>query len=106
MPADHPALLTVSRAGDSFERFADLRVALLALLVGFVTYGLSIASYIRAQRTLGAAKTSAYYAAAPFIGAALSFALLGERPNGLFFLALLFMLTGAFFATFDRTKLE
>lgn len=88
----------------SGERIGDLRTALLALLVGFVTYGLSIVCYIRAQRTLGAAKTSAYYAASPFIGVALSFFLLGERPNGMFFIALLLMISGAFFATFDRAK--
>lgn len=79
-------------------------VALLALAVGFLTYGLSIACYIRAQRTLGAAKTSAYYAAAPFIGAALSFFVLKERPNAAFFVALLLMGVGAYFATFDRPK--
>ena len=88
------------------ERFTGLESVLLAMLTGFFTYGISIACYIRAQRTLGAAKTSAYYAAAPFIGAVLSFLLLGERANGLFFVALLFMGAGAFFTTFDgsRTK--
>ena len=38
------------------------------LLLGFVAYGLSIYFYVYAQRDLGAAKTSAYYAIAPFIG--------------------------------------
>ena len=55
------------------EKVGGAEAALLAMVVGFVTYGLSIACYIRAQRTLGAAKTSAYYAASPFIGAAFSF---------------------------------
>ena len=86
------------------ERMSGGAAALLALLVGFVTYGLSIACYIRAQRVLGAAKTSAYYAVSPFIGAALSFLLLAEHPNALFFLALLFMIAGAFFAVFDRSN--
>ena len=49
-----------------------------ALLLGFVAYGLSIFAYVRAQRGLGAAKTSAYYAVAPFLGALLAFVLLGE----------------------------
>ena len=39
-----------------------------AMLLGFVAYGLSIFLYVRAQNTLGAAKTSAYYAVAPFVG--------------------------------------
>lgn len=84
------------------ERMGGWGGALLAMLTGCFAYGMSIACYIRAQRTLGAAKTSAYYAAAPFIGSALSFALLGERPNPLFFAALLLMVSGAYFATFDR----
>ena len=90
------------------ERFSGLEMVFLAMLTGFFTYGISIACYIRAQRTLGAAKTSAYYAAAPFIGAALSFALLGEHANGLFFLALLFMGAGALLTALDhaRTKLS
>ena len=33
-----------------------------------VAYGLSIHFYIMAQKDLGAAKTSAYYSVAPFIG--------------------------------------
>lgn len=36
--------------------------------VGLVAYGLSIYCYVYAQRSLGAARTSAYYAIAPFIG--------------------------------------
>ena len=54
--------------------------ALLTALLGFVSYGLSIYFYILAQRDLGAAKTSAYYSIAPFLGVALSM-LLGERPG-------------------------
>jgi drug/metabolite transporter (DMT)-like permease len=85
------------------ERFGDVKNMLLAMLIGCFAYGMSIACYIRAQRTLGAAKTSAYYAAAPFIGTTLSFLLLGERPNVVFFIALAVMIAGAYFATFDRT---
>ena len=58
------------------------------LLLGFVAYGLSINFYILAQKDLGAAKTSAYYAIAPFLGVAFSMVLLGERPGAQFYLAL------------------
>ena len=44
----------------------------IILLLGYVAYGLSIYFYTYAQRTIGAAKTSTYYALAPFIGALLS----------------------------------
>ena len=87
------------------ERVGGIEAAMLAMVVGFFTYGLSIALYIRAQRTLGAARTSAYYAASPFIGAVFSFLLLGERPNGLFFVALVLLLAGAFFTLSDHTNI-
>ena len=65
-----------------------------ALLLGFVAYGLSIFAYIRAQKTLGAARTSAYYAAAPFLGAFLSFLLLREALSLRYLVALLVMTAG------------
>ena len=76
------------------ETMPEARYILLALLLGFVSYGLSIFLYVRAQKTLGAAKTSAYYAIAPFIGAALSFVFLHERLTGMYLLALAVMSAG------------
>ena len=60
------------------------------LLLGFVAYGLSINFYIKAQKDLGAAKTSAWYSIAPFLGVAFSM-VLGERPGVQFYLGLLVM---------------
>ena len=77
------------------EALPPLRSAGFALLLGFVAYGLSIFLYVRAQRTLGAAKTSAYYAVAPFVGAFLSFVLLHEKLTGVYLIALAIMLAGA-----------
>ncbi len=65
------------------------------LLLGFVSYGLSIKFYIMAQQHLGAAKTSAYYSIAPFLGVAFSMALLGERPSLQFYVAMAIMAAGA-----------
>ncbi len=48
------------------EPLPKLGAVAAALLLGFVAYGLSIFCYVRAQNALGAAKTSAYYAVAPF----------------------------------------
>ncbi|MEA4823557.1 MAG: DMT family transporter [Clostridiaceae bacterium] len=75
---------------------------LYAILLGFVAYGLSIYFYIYAQRALGAAKTSTYYAIAPFLGVCFSFLLFREPFSPSFLIALLFMLAGAFFASTDR----
>ena len=76
------------------EQFPGLSQILLILLVGFVAYGLSIFTYVRAQRVLGAAKTSAYYAVAPFIGVALSILFLNEQVTGTFLVALAIMIVG------------
>ncbi|MGD9675172.1 MAG: EamA family transporter [Candidatus Bipolaricaulia bacterium] len=59
--------------------------AILALGVGAVGYGASIALFVRSLRDLGAARTGAVFAAAPFAGAALSFALFPERPRAFFY---------------------
>ena len=75
--------------------------ALLCLCLGFVTYGLSIYLYIHAQRDLGAAKTSAYYAIAPFVGAALSFLIFLELPTLQFMAALTVMALGTWFVSVD-----
>ena len=71
------------------------------LLLGFVAYGLSIFFYVRAQKELGAAKTSAYYAAAPFVGTALSCVILHERLNLMYFIALAIMIVGAGLVVLD-----
>ena len=83
------------------EKFPEIKYILLALLLGFVAYGLSIFTYIRAQKTLGAAKTSAYYAVAPFIGAFLSFILLREALTVSYIVALLVMIGGTVLVVFD-----
>jgi len=71
---------------------------LLALLLGFFAYGLSIFFYVTAQRSLGAARTSAYYAVAPFIGVLLSFFLFDEPITAGFIIASLIMVAGTYFA--------
>ena len=69
-----------------------------ALLLGFLAYGLSIFFYVYAQRQLGAAKTSAYYAIPPFIGAGLSLVLFRTWPEPAFWVALAIMAAGAYLA--------
>ncbi|MCK8059013.1 DMT family transporter [Fusibacter sp. A1] len=76
----------------------------IALLLGFVTYGLGIFLYIRAQRDLGAARTSAYYATAPFIGVLISFLVLHEPITKSFLIALAIMLLGTYFAVSEDHK--
>lgn len=81
---------------------SDFLYIFLALMLGFVSYGLSIFFYIKAQRELGAARTSAYYAAAPFIGVLISWLVLQERITALFISALIVMLVGTYFAITEK----
>lgn len=83
------------------ERIINYKYIFLTMILGFVAYGLSIFLYVRAQRDLGAAKTSAYYSVAPFVGAFLAFIINGERPDEKFFLALIFMIIGTIFVVND-----
>lgn len=85
----------------SGEKLPEIRYILPAMLLGFVAYGMSIFLYIRAQRDLGAAKTSAYYAFAPFVGAFLSFVILGEKLTIVYFAALIIMIAGTVFVVKD-----
>lgn len=77
-----------------------------ALALGFVSYGMSLFFYITAQASLGAAKVSAYYAMAPFIGAFISLAVLGEVLTQAFVLALVFMAAGAVVLTRETLRPE
>lgn len=81
--------------------FITISSIILAMLLGFVAYGLSIFLYIRAQRDLGAAKTSAYYAVAPFIGTFLAFVINGEQLSVAYLVGLFFMIIGTLFVVAD-----
>ena len=83
------------------EKLPDIRYILPAVLLGFVAYGLSIFTYIRAQKKLGAAKTSAFYAIAPFIGAMLSFVFLRESLTITYLIAFVIMVLGTVFVVSD-----
>lgn len=86
------------------ERFFNICYILIAMLLGFVAYGLSIYFYIYAQRDLGAAKTSTYYAVSPFIGAALSLLIFREFPSATFLIALFIMALGTYLASTENEK--
>ena len=86
------------------EQFPELAHVLPTLLLGFVAYGLSIYFYVYAQRFLGAAKTSAYYAVQPFIGVLLSLVIFRTMPNELFFVALVIMIAATYLITKDQSE--
>lgn len=83
------------------ERFPAVQYALTAVLLGFLSYGLSIYFYIRAQRGLGAARTGAFYALTPFIGVLFSAVIFRTLPGGLFWPAAALMAVGTVLACRD-----
>lgn len=56
----------------------SLSAALLAGLVGFLGYGVSLVLFVYALRHLGTARTGAYFSTAPFLGAIAALAFLQE----------------------------
>jgi drug/metabolite transporter (DMT)-like permease len=52
-----------------------------ALLLGFLSYGVSLVLFVVALRHLGTARTGAYFSSAPFVGAGISFVLFREWPG-------------------------
>ena len=93
------ALLVALLTGESFPAWGYVP---FALLLGFVAYGLSSYFSVYAQRYLGAARTSAYYAIAPFIGVLMSLAVFREMPGMIFFAALAVMIVATVLVTKDQ----
>lgn len=88
------------------EKIPAFQWMLCVLILGFVAYGLSINFYIMAQKDLGAAKTSAFYSIAPFLGVMFGMMLLGERPDVKFYIALLIMIVSTYFMIKDTIELQ
>ena len=84
------------------ERTSSLWSIFAVLCIGFIAYGLSIYFYVYAQRLLGAARTSAYYAVAPFIATILSLMILREIPDITYYFALVLMIIGAWLSSQDK----
>lgn len=88
------------------EQIEALWSIVAVLCVGFVAFGLSIYFYVYAQRLLGAARTSAYYAVAPFIAAILSLIIFREMPDVTYFVALVLMIVGAWLSSQDKPLIK
>jgi len=72
----------------------DALSGLLSGIVGFFGYGVSLALFVLALRHLGAARTSAYFSTAPFLGAVVAIAMLGEALSVQLLVAGLLMAIG------------
>ena len=76
-------LLLALASGDSLP---SLPLILGGAVIGFFGYGVSLALFVLALRSLGTARTGAYFSLAPFIGALLAVLMLKE-PVSLWLLA-------------------
>lgn len=83
------------------ESFPKIQFIGFAMALGFIAYGLSIFMYVKAQKLLGAAKTSAYYAVSPFVGSFLAFLFVGESIGWNYLLALAIMIAGSTLVVVD-----
>ncbi len=88
------------------ENLPDIINIFKVMILGFVAYGLSINFYIMAQKDLGAAKTSAYYSIAPFLGVAFSIILLGEALTLQFCISFALMIIAAVIMVRDTIELQ
>jgi len=68
----------------------------LAGVVGFLGYGVSLALFVVSLRHLGAARTGAYFSTAPFIGAVIAVALLGDPLTAQLAVAAVLMSVGVY----------
>jgi drug/metabolite transporter (DMT)-like permease len=85
---------------------APITTTVVALGVGALCYGVSIALYITAAHQEGAIRAQSVFTAAPFVGAALSWAVLHEPLGGMQLLAGLCFLGAVALLTFDRHSHE
>lgn len=67
-------VVNTALAGISPKVWPSPTLVAAAMALGFVGYGLSLVCFVRGLRHLGAARTGAYFALAPFIGALLALA--------------------------------
>lgn len=90
----------------SGEHLPEIKWIGMILILGFVSYGLSINFYIMAQKELGASKTSAYYSIAPFLGAGFGMLFLKERPGASFYAAGVLMIVSTWLLMKDSVHLQ
>lgn len=81
-------------------------VLVAAGLLGLAGYGVSLALFIVALRHLGTARTGAYFATAPFLGASFAVILLGEPLSPGLIGAAVLMLAGVYLHLTERHEHE
>ena len=78
----------------------------LAMLVGLIGYGLSLALFVVALRHLGTARTGAYFSLAPFMGAAVAILIVSEPITPALLVAGALMAAGTWLHLSERHEHE
>jgi drug/metabolite transporter (DMT)-like permease len=73
-----------------------------SMLVGFLGYGLSLTLFVVGLRTLGTARTGAYFSVAPLVGVVISLALWPQPPSASFWVAGALMTLGVWLHIKER----
>jgi drug/metabolite transporter (DMT)-like permease len=71
-------------------------------MVGFLGYGVSLVLFVLALRHLGSARTGAYFSSAPFIGALIAIAVLGDPVTARLIVAAVLMVIGLYLHLAER----
>jgi drug/metabolite transporter (DMT)-like permease len=79
-----------------------LSLTVAAAALGFFSYGLSLVLFVVALRNLGTARTAAYFSTAPFVGALVAVAFMGEPLHAPLALAALLMGAGVWLHLSER----
>ena len=74
------------------------------LMIGALSYGVSLVLFIHALRKIGSARTSTWFASGPFIGTIAAVFFLGEHPPHEFWVGALIMLSGMVFLYGERHR--
>lgn len=77
-----------------------------SLLVGFLGYGLSLTLFVVGLRTLGTARTGAYFSVAPLFGVLISLLIWPEAPTLRFWIAAAVMAAGVWLHVRERHEHE
>ncbi|NEQ26904.1 MAG: EamA family transporter, partial [Microcoleus sp. SIO2G3] len=72
----------------------DLPLLILTLILGFLAYGLTLLFFVLALRHIGAARTGAFFALSPFVGATIAVTVLDEPLTLYFIVAAVLMAIG------------
>jgi drug/metabolite transporter (DMT)-like permease len=73
-----------------------------SMVVGFLGYGLSLTLFVVGLRTLGTARTGAYFSVAPLFGVVISLVLWPQPPSALFWAAAALMVLGVWLHIKER----